>query len=182
MLILLVFLSTLFASVAILALAAISDFKSFTIPNVYSVALILFFIPSFCLLNFLAGDVQIFSSFASHVFAFLIILGVTVLLYALKLLGAGDSKFMAAVGLWLGLSGLIPFLFYMSLAGGVLAGITLYLNKHSKFPNALEGSWFFTAQKGDQRLPYGMAIGFGAVMAFFMNGYFNPQTWALLVQ
>lgn len=182
MFILLVFLSSLFASSAVLVLAAYSDFKQFTIPNSYAASLIFLFIPSFCLLYFFQNDVVIFSSFQSHIFAFLIILAVTVLLYAFKLLGAGDSKLMAAVGLWLGLSGLVPFLFYMSLTGGVLAGLTLYLRKNPKFPKAAEGSWLNAAQEGDQRLPYGIAISVGALMAFVMNGYFNPQTWALLVQ
>ena len=114
--------------------------------------------------------------------AFVVVLAVTVALYALKLLGAGDSKLMAAVGLWLGMNGLVPFLFYMSVGGGLLAGATLYLKKKPLVATPPVGSWLDASQKGENRLPYGMAIAFGAVMAFLFNGYLNPSLWVEFVR
>jgi prepilin peptidase CpaA len=182
MLVLLIFLFSLCGAVTMLWLAAVSDFKSFTIPNHYSLVVASLFCLAFLSVTLFTSDVTIFLSFTSHLMAFAVTLGITALMYALKLLGAGDSKLMASVGLWLGLTGLVPFLFYMSVAGGVLAGVTLYLKKKPMQETPLEGSWIDTSQKGENRLPYGIAIAFGGVMAFLMNGYFSPSSWISFVQ
>jgi prepilin peptidase CpaA len=181
MLILLVYLSAVFVALAVFVLAAVSDFKTFTIPNSYSVIMIVSFIMAYGMITQFAPTVELFESFISHLIAFGAVFLVTLVLYALKLLGAGDSKFMASIGLWIGIQGLMPFLFYMSLMGGVLAGITLYLRKNPKLKNMPEGSWFDVAQNGDQRLPYGIAISIGAVIAFVANGYVNPSLWIEII-
>lgn len=182
MFVLLIYLCGVFAALVGLFLAARSDFLSFTIPNFYSVLLAVSFVLSYAAVSLGAPELDIFAPLRSHLYAFGGVLFITVLMYATKLLGAGDSKFMAAVGLWVGLTGLVPFLFYMSLAGGFLAGATLYMKKKAVWANAPEGSWPQVSQNGGQKLPYGLAISFGAFMAFLMNGYLNPAHWIALVQ
>jgi prepilin peptidase CpaA len=179
---LLVFLFCVCVAVSMLYASAVSDFKRFTIPNEYPLALIVLFVVAFIAVTFLKPDLSVFFSFSSHFVAFVVVLLITAALYAFKLLGAGDSKLMAAVGLWLGIGGLVPFLFYMSVGGGLLAAATLYLKKKPFVTTPPEGSWLDTSQKGENRLPYGMAIAFGAVMAFLFNGYLNPTLWVEFVR
>lgn len=182
MLTLLVFLFCVCVALAMLYASAVSDFKSFTIPNEYPLAVMATFIVAFTAVTLLKPDLSVFASFTSHIAAFVAVLVVTIAMYGFKLLGAGDSKLMAASGLWLGLNGLVPFLFYMSVAGGLLACATLYLRRKNLVATPPEGSWLDTAQKGESRLPYGIAISFGAVMAFLFNGYVNPSMWVEFVR
>ena len=147
MLTLLIFLFCLSVAISMLYVSARSDFKSFTIPNEYPLVIVGTFVVAFLATSFLKSDVTVFSSFTSHIIAFAVVLVVTVMMYSFKLLGAGDSKLMAAVGLWLGLSGLVPFLFYMSVGGGALGLATLYLRKNQRFPEPPAGSWIDSAQK-----------------------------------
>lgn len=44
-----------------------------------------------------------------------------VALYALRAVGAGDAKLLAAVGAYVGFPGVVPILFFTLLAGGLLA-------------------------------------------------------------
>jgi Flp pilus assembly protein protease CpaA len=80
-----------------------------------------------------------------------------------------------ALGLWLGLEGLLPFLFYMALAGGVIGVFSLIIAKRKPFKKLLPGSWLGQAQAGKNAIPYGLAISFGAWAAFSHSGFIHNQ-------
>ncbi len=158
-------------------LAAWSDFKGFRIPNIISVIIAASFFVVFGILTLTEQRSLVFGPLLPHLGAALIVFLATGILFALKQLGAGDSKFATAVALWLGLHGLVPFLFYMAFAGGLIAAFSLYLKKKKPLKNPLEGSWPDKAQKGHPNVPYGIAIAVGTFAGFIFRGYLSLSVW-----
>ncbi len=155
------------------AAAAWSDFSRLTIPNMYAACIGAAFIPAFLVTSIFAGDVTFFASWKSHLLSAVIIFAVTYGLFHFKLIGGGDSKLLSVYALWVGLQGLMPFMFFMALAGGVLGVTTLALKKWQPIKNPAKDSWIEKAQAGKQEVPYGIAIFTGALAAFINAGYFN---------
>jgi len=153
------------------AAAAWSDYSRMIIPNIYAACIGAAFIPAFLATAIMASDVSFFASWKSHVLAGLFVFGITYLLFYFKLIGGGDSKLLSVYALWVGLSGIMPLLFFMALTGGVLGLITLGLNKWKPIKEPVKDSWVFKAQKGEQNVPYGIAIFLGAVASFWSTGY-----------
>lgn len=174
------FLFGLVVTLAMCAMAAWSDFRGFRIPNMYSLVILGAFVLVFGALALLGQNQLVFQSLSSHVSAAAIVLAVTGVLFVLKQLGAGDSKFATVIALWVGLPGLVPFLFYMALSGGLIAALSLVLRKFKPFAAPLEGSWIAKAQEGHPSVPYGIALAIGAVAAFGFQGYFSPSHWESL--
>lgn len=158
-------------------LAARSDYKGFKIPNMVSLVIVGAFVMVFGVLTLTGQRDVFFRPFGVHVGAGFLVLIVTGAMFALKQLGAGDSKFATAIALWVGLQGLAPFLFYMALSGGVVAAISLCLRKWKPVKEPAEGSWVDMAQKGSGSVPYGIAIAVGAFVAFIFQGYFSFSNW-----
>lgn len=155
--------------------AAWSDATRLKIPNLYAAYIGAAFVPAFLAHFFFAPESTIFSSFANHLIAALVVFGITYVMFFLKLLGGGDSKLLSVYALWVGLSGVLPFLFFMSLIGGVMGLLTLYFNKNKMVEKPLAGSWIDKAQKGGKDVPYGVAIFVGALIAFWQVGYVSPE-------
>lgn len=174
---LLIFLFGVFTTLGMCFLAAKSDYKGFKIPNIVSVVIIAAFAVTYGLLTVVDQRDVFFKPIGAHIGSALVVLMVTGAMYAFKKLGAGDSKFATAIALWVGFVGLVPFLFYMSLAGGVVAAASLYLQKKKPFPNVAEGSWVDVAQKGGGSVPYGIAIAVGAFVSFVELGFFSLSKW-----
>jgi len=97
-----------------LVLAGLSDLCSLRIPNWLTATLAAAF-PVVALL--LGGEVD----WLSHVAAGAAVFAGAAALFALRLMGGGDVKLLAAVALWIGLGRLLPFLAITALIGGVLA-------------------------------------------------------------
>lgn len=163
-------------------MAALSDYRGFRIPNMISIVIVAAFVVAFGTVTLTGQRSDVFFSLSSHVISAAVVLGVTAILFALGQLGAGDSKFATAIGLWLGLPGLAAFLFYMALGGGIVAGASLALKRWKPFPNAAEGGFVAKAQQGANQVPYGIAIAFGAAAAFLYRGYFNPTLWQAMFE
>lgn len=162
--------------------AAWSDLSRLKIPNLYAAYIGAAFIPAFLAHMFFAPEVAVFASFKNHLISALIVFGVTYVMFFLKLIGGGDSKLLSVYALWTGLSGLLPFLFFMSLVGGVLGLMTLYFKKSKPIATPKEGSWIDKAQKGGQDVPYGIAIFIGALIAFWQVGYISPDALIEMAQ
>jgi prepilin peptidase CpaA len=160
--------------------SAISDFRSMTIPNIYSALIILAFVPAYAADFFSGHGMEYFADWSSHALAAILVFAITFVLFVLKVMGAGDSKLCSALALWVGVAGLPAFLFYMAVTGAVLGIITKILNKKPLVSAPLEGSWIDKSQKGQGGVPYGIAICVGAIVAFYMQGYFSPETFAAL--
>ncbi len=161
-------------------ISAVSDFKSMTIPNIYAGCIILAFIPAFAADAFSGAGMEFFASWKAHLAAGALVFGLTFALFSFRVIGAGDSKLCSAFALWVGMSGLASFLFYMAVVGALLGFATKVMNKRKLMENPPEGSWIAKSQAGNMGVPYGIAICFGAIVAFYQLGYFSPEKLALL--
>ena len=166
MLMLIIFLTCVLTALGTGALAGLSDLRGMTIPNVYSVVIMAAFAVAFIML-WAFGPHHVFFGLKSHVLAGLIIFGITVAMFAAHAIGAADSS---AYALWVGITGLPAFLFYTALAGGVLALAALALKKWKFVKAPADGSWVARVQAGESKVPYGVAIGVGALASFVKLG------------
>lgn len=143
-----------------LAVAALSDFFSMTIPNRVSAILL----AGFMLVAPLAG--LPLAQIGLHLLAGGIVFAVCFALFAIGVMGGGDAKLLTASAVWFGLTpSLVAYLVYVSFFGGVLTLAILALRGHASaimasglpLPNHL-----LTAKK----VPYGIAIGAAAFIAY----------------
>jgi prepilin peptidase CpaA len=172
MLLLIVFLICLFVVVGTGVLAGLSDLRGLVIPNLYSGIVIGAFVACYAVL-WMFGREDVFFSLSSHVLSAVIVFGVTLAMFAAGGLGAADSKLGTAYALWVGLPGLMPF--YMAVFGGVLALAALALKKWKPVKAPVKGGWVERVQAGESKVPYGIAIVFGALASFVKIGYFSPE-------
>lgn len=166
------FFSAVVVSSLLAVLAASSDFKRLTIPNSYSMIIGL----SFCvaaICEWFYPQLMPLSSLLSHVLAGAIIFLVTILLFSMKKIGAGDSKLASALAVWCGLSGVPAFLFYMALTGGLLASFSLIVKYFKLFPSASADGWIGQVRDGNGKVPYGIALAVGAMITFYIQGYYT---------
>ena len=168
-------------AIGFLIAAAISDFRSMTIPNIYAGGIVLAFVPAFLADAFTGAGMEFFYGWQSHVIGAVAVFAVSFILFSLRIIGAGDSKLATAVALWVGISGLTAFLFYMAVIGAVLAILTKVMNKKPLVASPKEGSWVAQSQSGRLGVPYGIAICLGAIIAFYQLDYFSPEKLASLV-
>lgn len=150
-------------------LSCASDVRALRIPNKHVLVILAAFVLAFALSP---------ASFGAwwHPFAGgAVFLAVTYIMFACNLLGAGDAKFGAALALWVGLPGLMAYVMYMAIVGGVLGAASLFLKKKKPFKNPRAGGWVATVQSGGNAVPYGVAITVGAWGAMFHNGFISNQ-------
>jgi prepilin peptidase CpaA len=104
------------ALLLLLLLAAVVDLRSYRIPNVLTVTGML---AGLALNAFGSADPWsgLGHAFAGMAVALLLLLP----LHALRALGAGDVKLMAAVGAFLGLPAILPALLFVAVASGAVA-------------------------------------------------------------
>jgi prepilin peptidase CpaA len=174
---LILFLVCLFMSIAVGVLAGWSDIRGMVIPNIYSGIIIGLFLIAFAVLA-LGGRADIFAPFWTHLVSAFLMFVLSAGLFAAGILGAADSKLGTAFALWVGIKGLAALFLYMTLAGGLLGLVALGLKKWKPLPHAPAGSWPARVQAGESKVPYGVAIVFGALIAFYHSGYFDPSVLA----
>lgn len=163
-----------FAVLAIMLLACVSDVKALRIPNMYSVV-----VAGAFAIAFLASP-EDFKVWWSHLGAAGGMFIITYIMFCAGMLGAGDSKFGSALALWVGLKGLMVYVFYMAVVGGLIGLLSIYFRKKKPFSNPPAGSWMAVAQEGKNSVPYGIAISFGAFAALLQSGFINHQLDELL--
>ena len=146
----------------LLVVAAISDVRTFEIPNFVSLLGGGLFLPA----AFLA-QLDIIS-FSYHLLAAVLVLGVGLGLFAANLLGGGDVKVLSAAALWCGLSDLLPLLFWVAMAGGILA-IILFLFRRAHLARWAEASPSLVNLHSQTGVPYAVAICVGALWVFAGN-------------
>ena len=111
----------------------------------------------------LAGpEVRLWQNLA--VFAVLLALGTP--LFARGVLGGGDVKLLAAVGLWFDLGGAARMILAVVLAGGALALLILVLRAFS-WSDAAKARVHLLRPRGG--IPYGIAIAAGALIAMALQ-------------
>ena len=152
----------LLAVLPLLVIAAgLRDLTTMTIPNWISGLLIVAFFPA----AFAAGleSNQVFANVGVGLVA--LVIGAT--MFALRWLGGGDAKLMAAACLWMGLQGVAPFILWTAVAGGAFS-LALMFVRSSMVRNMLPAgpAWFGRLMEPKGDIPYGVAIAIGALLAF----------------
>jgi len=125
------------------------------------------------------------------VLGFFLAIALFILPFALGWMGAGDVKLFAAIGAVLGLRFLPRVVFYAVLAAGAMAIFSLALgwSKLGSFRNlwsdcklffltlggSLPASTRERAAKGAHAVPWGVAIGAGTIMAYYID---STGKWA----
>jgi prepilin peptidase CpaA len=166
---------------AIIGVASFFDIKERRIPN----WLIVFGLIGGVVLGALQGSSQLIFSVAGF------LVGIVTLLipFAFGWMGAGDVKLFAAVGALLGYTRLPRVLFYSCLVAGIIALLAVALGcaRQVSFKNFWTDCKFmlFTMRIGlpkstpldfgSYSVPWGVAIGAGTVMAYYLD---PTGTWA----
>ncbi len=110
------------AFLGLVVYAAVSDARSFRIPNAVSVSLIALF---FVRLLFSVPQAGLTAHLLTAAVAFAIFFA----FYLLGWFGAGDTKLITAILLWAGPISGLQFIVALAIAGGVFAGLLLALAK-----------------------------------------------------
>ncbi|MEM7774765.1 MAG: prepilin peptidase [Pseudomonadota bacterium] len=148
---------------AALVFGAAMDIATFTIPNRISIVLAAAFFIS-------APVVGLeWSEFGLHLAAGLLFLVIGIGLFAVRMLGGGDAKLLAAAALWVGLPLLPAYVFATTIVGG---GVAVAILIYRAFPLPLpSGSvpWAERLHDPKMGIPFAVAICGGGLMVF-------PQT------
>lgn len=144
----------------LLAVAAVRDATSFTIPNWISLALVALFPVT----AFAVGLPLATIGLQAGVGAAALVIGMV--MFALRWVGGGDAKLAAAAALWLGWPAAVTFALYTGLAGGALALGLITLRSAALRPVVLLGPrWMVRLSDPGEGAPYGVAIAIGALAA-----------------
>jgi|AntRauTorcE11897_2_1112592.scaffolds.fasta_scaffold01746_3 prepilin peptidase CpaA len=140
----------------ILLYAALSDLRSLTIPNQVPV----FIIGVFAVALLWAPDS--FAPISAHFFSALILFIVTFFMFVFNVMGAGDSKLLAALGFWIPLNELPEFILWMTVSGALLGIFALYIKKSGHLKSqTMQSRWIADLHEGKSAVPYGVAIAIG---------------------
>ena len=143
--------------IAGLIFAAVNDLLTMTIPNWLSLA----YVGVFPLVALYMGVslADIGWHFATALIALVICFG----LFSVGVFGGGDAKLIPAVLIWIGPSGVMPYMFGIAMIGGLL-GLVVLLSRRfvpaQYVPGVLQRS--FVEGPG---IPYAVAIAAGGVWA-----------------
>ncbi|MEQ1648449.1 MAG: prepilin peptidase [Hyphomicrobiaceae bacterium] len=145
---------------ALVVFAAAMDFFSMTIPNKVSILLVAGF---FCLAPF---SPLTMSGIGLHVAAGLMVLAITIGLFAFGVIGGGDAKLAAAVSLWLGFGHLIDYTIWTAILGGALS-IALLAFRKMPLPASWIGlEWVQRLHAPKGGIPYGIALAAAALVVY----------------
>jgi prepilin peptidase CpaA len=144
----------------LVVVAGLTDLTSMRIPNWISATLILAFFPVAFVVGLSPLEVGL------HFGVALLVLAAGMAMFALRIIGGGDAKVMAAASLWLGAAALMPFLIWTAILGGAFS-LVLMLGRTWASPHmAGAPAWVSTLFRPKGDIPYGVAICGGALMAY----------------
>ena len=160
---------TIFPTAVILAAAM--DLFSMTIPNRISLALLAGF---FCLAPFSGLSLQ---DVGMHVLAGLLMLAITITLFAMHYIGGGDAKLASAVALWLGFGDdLLLYGLYASILGGALS-ILFILFRQVPLPYKwARAPWIARLHAPRGGIPYGIALAVAALIVYHQSFWLRGLT------
>ena len=144
-------------AVGVIAIAAAyRDVVSFTLPNVLTLSVALFFLP-FAGVMYFSGTLSI-SELGFALLAGCIVFLAGLVLFVLGALGGGDVKYLAAAALWAYPVGLTNFLLITSIGGAVVGTVYLVMARASRDG---ERSGKTMSERLARPMPYGVAISMG---------------------
>ena len=145
---------------ALVIVAGLKDLTSMTIPNWISLTLSGAFFPTA-----LAVGLPL-STVAAHVGVAILALFAGAGMFALRWIGGGDAKLMAASCLWLGVAGSGYFLLWTGIVGGVFCLALIFARFHARpYLSGVPG-WVSQLMEPKGDIPYGVAIAAGALLAY----------------
>ncbi|WP_105383949.1 A24 family peptidase [Neorhizobium alkalisoli] len=143
-----------------LALAAVSDLFTMTIPNWISAALL----ACFLVLAPLSG--LAWSEIGINIMAGLAVFGVCFALFAMNVMGGGDAKLLTAAAVWFGFNhSLLVFLVAVGYVGGAVTLLFLLLRSQANSVMAM-GIPLPASLVTARKIPYGIAIAIGGFLTF----------------
>ncbi|WP_374515908.1 prepilin peptidase [Brevundimonas sp.] len=145
---------------ALVIVGGLNDLTTMKIPNWISGLLVLSFFPAALVVGLP------FSDMAVHVGVGTLALFAGAGMFALRWIGGGDAKLMAAACLWLGVSGSGMFLLWTGVAGGVFCLALLFARFHARPYLASAPGWVAQLMEPKGDIPYGVAIAAGALLAW----------------
>jgi prepilin peptidase CpaA len=143
-----------------MAMAACNDLLTMTIPNRLSIILVVAFL---CVSPLAGLDLM---EIGMHLGAGLVVFACGFGLFALRIMGGGDAKILAASAIWFGWNpSLIAYFVYVAELGGALSIVVLMLRANS---NLIAVARLPVPQTmlHAKKVPYGVAIGIAAFIAF----------------
>lgn len=141
--------------VGLLCWALWTDTRSFIIPNRISLGIVGLY-PAWVLATWPQVDAL------GGVITCAVLLFAGFALFSTGVLGGGDAKLMAAVGLWVGPSLALQFVLLTAVLGGGLA-LTIFVYACRREQVWRNASWASVRAIGAEPVPYGIAIALGAV-------------------
>lgn len=155
--------------------SCVSDVKSMRIPNMHSLIIAAAFLVAFA-----ASPESFEGKWWYYPAALVAMFAITFGMFAKGMIGGGDAKLGSALALWVGLQGLVPYVFWMAIAGGLLGVASLFIKKSKRFVGLPPENWIAQVQEGRNAVPYGIAISFGAWGALLQTGFLSHQLHELL--
>lgn len=147
--------------------AAIGDVRTFTITNKLNLTIAVGFLIFALPMGLSLQDI------AAHVGVGAVTLMITITMFLIGIFGGGDAKMMGAAALWLGPAAMQPFILYTAFSGGGLVVILLvsrYLARRFGLPK--QPRWLRRLLRQRSAVPYGVALGLGAILATPHTGWF----------
>ncbi len=155
------FIASIVSALLLTLYAAFSDFRTYKIPNWISLLLI-----SIYPVAVLSSPMEL--DWTGGLISGGSVLFIGFILFAFKIIGAGDVKLASVIGLWAGTGLISIFLFTTALAGGVIVSVmfagAVLRNRGSG------GSFSISLQEtlGEKTpVPYGVAIAIGSSFVFY---------------
>lgn len=163
--------AALYCCAGLLVWAAVSDLRSYLIPNRIVLAIVAIY-PVYLLNGLLGGNPV---DWSGGVLAAALIFAVGFILFNLHVLGGGDVKLFSAVALWAGLNQLLLLVLVIGVAGGVLAlaivgaktAILMRLPANIRAVALPEGRFPMLRAAMQTPAPYGAAIAFGGLFIIY---------------
>lgn len=146
---------------------AICDLTRFIIPNRVSYGLVALFVP-FAVIGWSQIPV------VQHVLLGVIVLAICMVFWKLRWIGGGDVKFLAAISLWMGPEGLLPFMLLLT----VISAAFIFILRLARARNDLvqASNWptmvKHVVQKAEQNvIPYGFPAALAALAVMVTKSF-----------
>lgn len=144
----------------LMAFAAASDLLTMRISN----ALVLAIAISFLVLALVVG--MPLAAIGMHLVCALAVLVVAFGLFALGWIGGGDAKLAAATALWIGFGGMLAYLAYAGVLGGILTLALLGARQVALPVGLMRVEWIARLHNHKTGIPYGIALAAAGLLVY----------------
>lgn len=140
--------------------AALSDLRSYTLPNFISIILVAAVAVIFAIIQ------PPLEMIGWHIGVAAIVFVIGFIMFMTGILGGGDVKVIAALALWFGPGNFIAFFSLMAILGGLLAVALILFRRISLSDKYLKNKMINGLHDKNEGIPYGVAIAIAALYEF----------------